>query len=193
MIKTIKLHGILGDKFGKEYKLDISTIREATHAIASQLPEFKKFMLEAEQNGMKFAVFTDEVVLAKNVSEESIDNHTAASVIHIVPKIVGAGGGGFFQMIAGAILVGLSFVPFLAPLSGYLMSAGIGLMVGGAASLLMPTPKLEGQDPDGNKPSNGFGGAVTTVAQGNPVPVLYGEREIGGFICSAGIYTEDTA
>ena len=38
----------------------------------------------------------------------------------------------------------------------------------------------------------GFGGAVTTVAQGNPVPLLYGERDVGGFICSAGIYTEDT-
>ena len=72
------------------------------------------------------------------------------------------------------------------------IGAGIGMMVGGAASLLMPTPKLDGQDPDGNRANYGFGGAVTTVAQGNPVPLLYGERDVGGFICSAGIYTEDT-
>ncbi|WP_232832485.1 hypothetical protein [Photorhabdus sp. CRCIA-P01] len=31
---------------------------------------------------------------------------------------------------------------------------------------------------------------VNTTAQGNPVPVLYGTREIGGAIISAGIYTE---
>lgn len=194
MLKCIRLHGVLGERFGKEFYLDIDTIREATYALGCQIKEFKQFMLEADQKGLKFAVFTDKVDKATNVSEEGIDNYTGASVIHIVPQVVGAGGdGGFFQVIAGAVLIGLSFVPFLAPISPYLMSAGIGLMIGGAASLLMPTPDVEGQDPDGNKPSNGFGGAVTTVAQGNPVPVLYGEREIGGFIVSAGIYTEDAA
>ena len=195
MLKCIKLHGVLAEKFGDQYELSIDTIREATYALGCQIKEFKQFMLEADQKGLKFAVFTDKVDKATNVSEEGIDNYTGASVIHIVPQVVGAGGdGGFFQVIAGAVLIGLSFVPFLTPpISPYLMSAGIGLMIGGAASLLMPTPDVEGKDPDGNKPSNGFGGAVTTVAQGNPVPVLYGEREIGGFIVSAGIYTEDAA
>ncbi|HHH1307693.1 TPA: tail assembly protein, partial [Yersinia enterocolitica] len=36
-----------------------------------------------------------------------------------------------------------------------------------------------------------FGGPVNTVAQGNPIPIGYGERIIGGAIISAGIYTED--
>lgn len=194
MLKCIQLHGVLGEEFGKEFYLDIETIREATYALGCQLKGFKQYMTDAEGNGLKFAVFTDKVDKTTNVSEASIDSYTGSTVIHIVPQVVGAGGdGGFFQVIAGAVLVGLSFVPFLAPISPYLMSAGIGLLIGGAASLLMPTPEVEGQDPDGNKPSNGFGGAVTTVAQGNPVPVLYGEREIGGFIVSAGIYTEDAA
>lgn len=195
MLKIIKLHGVLAEKFGDQYELSIDTIREATYALGCQIKEFKQFMLEADQNGLKFAVFTDKVDKATNVSEEGIDNYTGATVIHIVPQVVGAGGdGGWFQVIAGAVLIGLSFIPIVGTaLSGYLVSAGIGLMIGGAASLLMPTPDIEGQDPDGNKPSNGFGGAVTTVAQGRPVPVLYGEREIGGFIVSAGIYTEDTA
>ena len=192
MLKIIKLHGVLAEKFGDQYELSVESCKEATYALGCQIKEFKQFMLEADQKGLKFAVFTDKVDKATNVSEEGIDNYTGASVIHIVPQVVGAGGdGGFFQVIAGAVLIGLS--PFLAPISPYLMSAGIGLMIGGAASLLMPTPDVEGKDPDGNKPSNGFGGAVTTVAQGNPVPVLYGEREIGGFIVSAGIYTEDAA
>mgnify|MGYP003484335788 FL=1 len=192
MLKIIKLHGVLAEKFGDQYELSVESCKEATYALGCQIKEFKQFMLEADQKGLKFAVFTDKVDKATNVSEEGIDNYTGASVIHILPIVQGAGGdGGFFQVIAGAVLIGLS--PFLAPISPYLMSAGIGLMIGGAASLLMPTPDVEGKDPDGNKPSNGFGGAVTTVAQGNPVPVLYGEREIGGFIVSAGIYTEDAA
>ena len=65
------------------------------------------------------------------------------------------------------------------------------MLVGGIAGLLMPTPTLDNQDRDGNRANKGFGGAVTTVAQGNPVPILYGERDIGGFYASAGIYSED--
>lgn len=192
-MKTIKLYGVLADRFGKEFNLDIDTIREATYALGMQIPEFKRFMLEAESKGLKFAVYAGEIALDRNVSEDTLDSYTGASTVHIVPKVVGAGGAmEYIQLIAGAVLVGLSFVPFLAPISPYLMTAGIGMLLGGAVSLLMPTPDIEGQNADGNKPSNGFGGAVTTVAQGNPVPVLYGEREIGGFIVSAGIYTEDT-
>lgn len=190
-MKTIMLHGVL-EQFGKEFSLDVMSCREATHAIASQIPEFKLFMLQAEQNGMRFAVFADE----KNIGEADIDNLTAASVIHIVPKIMGSGGDafGWLQVVAGAamVVVGLGLTPFTGGTSLGLVGAGVGLMIGGAASLLMPTPKMDGsQDEDGNKANYGFGGAVTTVAQGNPVPVLYGRRYIGGFICSAGIYTED--
>ncbi|MFK3915776.1 tail assembly protein [Psychrobacter sp. NPDC078501] len=189
-MKTIHLHGVLADKFGEFFRLDIQSAREATHAIASQIPEFKMFMLRAEQDGMRFAVFADEVNEKGNLGESDIDNMTAASVIHIVPKIMGAGGDafGWVQVIAGAVLVGVGvFVPGMQ----WAIGAGVGLMIGGAASLLMPTPELGEQDEDGNRANYGFGGAVTTVAQGNPVPILYGERYIGGFICSAGIYTED--
>ena len=192
MLTIIKLHGILGEKFSKQYELHINNYREATVALASQIPAFKQFMLEADSKGLKFAVFKDDISKDNNVSEEELDNYTGAKVIHIVPKVVGAGGdSGVFQLIAGVALIGLSFIP--SPFSPFLQTAGISLVLGGVTTMLMPTPDLEGQDPNGNKPSNGFGGAVTTVAQGNPVPVLYGEREIGGFICSAGIYTEDTA
>ena len=186
-LKTIHLHGVLKEKFGEFFELSVSSCKEATHALGCMIPDFKLFMLQAEQNGMRFAVFADD----RNIGEDEIEDTTGASVIHIVPKIMGSGGKafGWLQVIAGAALVGLSFTPFGA---GWAMGAGIGLMVGGAASLLMPTPKLGEQDQDGNRANYGFGGAVTTVAQGNPVPLLYGERDVGGFIVSAGIYTEDT-
>lgn len=182
-MKKIELHGALAKKFGRFFTLDVSTAREATHAIATQIPAFKKFMLQAEQKGIKFAVFTDD----KNIGENELDNQTDAEVIHIMPKVVGAGGDfmGILQFVTGAALVVFSGG------NPAMISAGVGLMIGGAASLLMPTPKLDAMDPDGNRANYGFGGAVTTVAQGNPVPVAYGERDLGGFIISAGIFSED--
>lgn len=185
-MKKIVLHGVL-EQFGKYFMLDVLTPKEATHAISCQLPEFKKFMLQAEQNGMRFAVFADE----KNLGESDIDSVTGASVIHVVPKIMGSGGDafGWLQVVAGAVLVGVGvFVPGMQ----WAIGAGVGLMIGGAASLLMPNPDLGTQDEDGNRANYGFGGAVTTTAQNNPVPVAIGEGMWGGFIGSAGIYTEDT-
>lgn len=189
-MKTVHFHGVLAEKFGEFFSLDVLSAKEATHAIACQMPEFKAFMLLAEQKGMRFAVFLDGTTRDNSVAEDELENATAAQVIHVVPRILGAGGAAeWFQVIAGAILVGVGLI---VPGAQWAVGAGIGLMLGGIASMLMPTPDIGNQDEDGNKANYGFGGAVTTVAQGNPVPVLYGERYVGGFICSAGIYTEDT-
>ena len=188
-LKTIKLHGILGKKFGQFFKLDVQTAREATHAIACQNKEFKRFMLESDKLGLKFAVFLGR----KNITENDIDNVTDTDVIHIVPRIVGSGGSSFnwLQVVAGVALVAFSG-GLGAPNGLAMIGAGIGLMMGGVAGLLMPTVDISNQDPDGNKANKGFGSAVTTVSQGNPVPILYGEREIGGFYASGGIYAEDS-
>lgn len=189
-MKTIELHGILAKKFGRFFTLDVKSAKEACHAIACQIPAFKAFMLDSERLGYRFAVFLGKRRTKKNnISEDEIDNITDASLIHIVPKVIGSGGKamGWLQVVAGAVMVGAGI--FTGNIG--LIGAGAGLLLGGVSTLLMPTPKLEPTNEDGNKPNNGFGGAVTTVAQGNPVPILYGEREIGGFVASAAIYAED--
>lgn len=190
MLRKIELHGVLGEKFGKSFELDVESPREACTALSYQVKGFKQFMMTAHESGLFFAVFNDD----ENIGTKEIDNSTNAAVIRIVPEIVGAGGnvGGWLQVIAGAALVGLSFVPGLQAMAPALIGAGTGLMLGGAASLLMPTPNIEPQDEAGNKANYAFGGAVTTVAQGNPVPILFGRRVIGGFIISATIVNEDT-
>ena len=190
-MKTIELHGILKKKFGRFFKLDVKSAKEACHAIACQIPAFKQFMLDSERLGYHFAVFNGKKQNQKtNIGESQLDDTTTAHHIHIVPKVIGSGGksGGWLQVIAGAVMVVVGAMTSWAG-GGALVGAGIGLMIGGVTTLLMPTPKLDPANEDGNKPNNGFGGAVTTVSQGNPVPILYGEREVGGFIVSAGIDT----
>ena len=197
MLKTIKLYGVLAKKFGKQFKLDVANTREAVRALSVQIPGFEKFMLHAHEHGLTFAVFQDK----HNISEKELDMGTEASVIKIVPKVVGAGGdGGVLNTILGAVMVVVGVVVgYVAGWTGIgaqvgvsLIGAGIGMMVGGVAQMLMPKiDNSQDQNQDGNKANFGFGGAVTTVAQGNPVPVLRGRREIGGFIVSAGQYAED--
>lgn len=191
MLKKIRLYGILAKKFGKEFQLDVASTREAMRALSMQIPGFEHFMLHAHEQGITFAVFQDK----HNIGESEIDMHTEASVIKVVPRVMGAGG--VVQTIIGAVLVvvgvvvtGMSFGSAGA-VGAALIGAGVGMMVGGLAQMLMPKIETQDENQDGNRANKGFGGAVTTVAQGNPVPILYGEREIGGFIASAGQYPED--
>ncbi|MGY5392751.1 tail assembly protein [Acinetobacter sp. NigerLNRRAM0016] len=191
MLKTIKLYGILGKKFGKQFKLDVANTREAMRALSAQVPGFEKFMLHAHEQGLGFAVYQDK----HNISEQEIDMSTEAAVIKIVPKVMGAGGdSGVLQIVLGVVLVVAGYFTFGAT-SVYgmaLIGAGAGMIVGGVAQMLMPkVSDTQDNNQDGNKSNMGFGGAVTTVAQGNPVPVLRGRREVGGFIVSAGQYPED--
>ena len=192
MLKTIKLYGILAKRFGKEFRLDVENTREAMRALCVQIPGFEHFMLHAHEQGLEFAVFQDN----QNIGESEIDMSTNAKVIKVVPKVIGSGGA--VQAIIGAVLIVVGVLITIgtlgggAPLGAALIGAGIGMMVGGVAMMLMPkTETTQDDNQDGNKANKGFGGAVTTVAQGNPVPVLYGQREVGGFIASAGQYPED--
>ncbi len=189
MLKTIKLYGILAKKFGKEFHLAVDNTREAIRALCVQVQGFEHFMLHAHEQGLEFAVFQDE----QNIGETELDMNTSAKVIKVVPKVKGAGGDGVLQTILGAVMVVVGGVAmyFGQPWGASLVGAGIGMMVGGVAMMLMPKIDNQDQNQDGNKANKGFGGAVTTVAQGNAVPVLYGQREVGGFIASAGQYPED--
>lgn len=186
MLKRIELHGILADKFGKSFEFDVMSPREACEALSYQVEGFRKFMMTAHESGLFFAVYNDDT----NIGDNEIDMQTGAEVIRIVPKITGSGGDalGWIQVVAGAALVGAGF--FMGQPA--LIAAGSGMLLGGAASLLMPRPNITPQDPDGNKPSYAFGGPVTTVAEGNPVGLGYGKFRIGGAVISMMIVNEDT-
>ena len=184
MLKTIKLYGVLGKKFGKEFHLAVESTREAVKALSVQVPGFEQFMLTAHEQGLAFAVFQDD----ENISEDQIDFETGAKVIKIVPKVIGAGGNGILQTILGAVMIVVGVITQ----QYWAVGMGVGMMVGGIAQMMMPKMDEGDQNQDGNRANKGFGGAATTIAQGNPVPILYGQREVGGFIVNAGQFAVDT-
>lgn len=221
MLKTIKLYGVLAQKFGKEFKMDVSNTKEAMRMLCVQLPGFEHFMLHAHEHGLNFAVFlgnksqqkkkgkkkaacydpeTKRDITGQNISEDELIMNTDVNVIKIVPRIIGAGGdSGVLNTILGAVMVVVGVVVGVvagwtgigAQVGVSLIAAGVGMMLGGIAQMMMPKTSAQDANQDGNKANFGFGGAVTTVGQGNPVPLLYGLREIGGSIISAGQYARD--
>lgn len=191
-MRTIKLGGVLGKKFGKEYRLDIYGIHDATSALCVMKPGFEKFMRTAEERGLVFAVFVDE----RNLGEEELGmSGSLDGDIRIQPIVMGSKQAGMFQTLLGVVLIvaGMFSGGSTTALGMGLLAAGAAVGLGGVVQMLSPTTKAnaEGKNDDGNNPSYGFGSAITTIAQGNPYPLLYGEREIGGAVESGGTYTQD--
>lgn len=189
---TIKLGGVLGKRFGRQYRLDLHGFRDAMNALCVMKPGFEKFLRTAEERGLVFAVFIDE----RNVGEQELDlKGVGGQVIRIMPIIQGSKSAGIFQTVLGVALIvaGLFTGGTTTGLGMGLMAVGGAVAMGGVVQMLSPTTKANTADKneDGNNPSYGFGSAVTTIAQGNPYPLLYGEREIGGAVESGGIYTQD--
>lgn len=192
MRRTIRLYGVLRKHFGREYTLDVHSVRDAISALCIMVPGFEKFISTGEERGLLFTVFSG----ARNLENQELDlQGDDSDVIRIAPIIQGSKQAGMFQTILGAVLiVGGLFSGGLSTGLGLALIAGGGaLALGGVVQMLSPTAKTGSLDrnEDGNNPSYGFGSAVTTIAQGNPYPVLYGEREIGGAVESGGIYTQD--
>lgn len=160
----------------------------------SQFRGFSQYMAESNRKGLTFAVFRGK----QNISESELGDPTGKDVIRIVPVITGSKRAGVLQTIAGAVLiVAGAFISgasggAASPFGAALISAGIGLAAGGVVQMLSPQTKaLASQDGPNNKASYSFNGPVNTSAQGNPVPVLYGEMIVGSAVISAGIYAED--
>ncbi|MBF7694303.1 tail assembly protein [Acinetobacter pollinis] len=185
--KTIRFHGVLREQFGKEWRLQVNSVQEGMRLLAVQIEGLEQFFLNAHQKGLRFAIFIDH---RTTISEQELDMQNNAELIRIVPIVEGAGGA--LQTVLGAIMIGVGVFTFGTgtAVGMALIGAGAGMAIGGVTSMLMPKANTSDAN-DSNKSNYGFGSAVTTVAQGNPVPILYGQREVGGFIISAGQYPED--
>ncbi|EJQ0794887.1 tail assembly protein [Cronobacter sakazakii] len=194
-LKTVRLYGALGARFGRVHRLVIASPAEACRALSVILPGFEQYMQTAHLRGLRFAVFRGK----KNIGQDELKHNSGEEDIRIAPVIAGSKRGGVLQTILGAVLVvgalALGPVGIGAIAGSTAMSIGLmggSMMIGGVVQMLslQPGGLASRQDPD-NAPSYAFGGPVNTTAMGNPVGLLYGEREIGGAIVSAGIYTND--
>lgn len=199
-LTTIKLSGSLVRLFGREHQRVVVRTKDAMKALCVTLPGFEQFLINSKQRGITFAIFKGK----RNVCKDDLENLNSGKEIHIVPVIIGSKRAGMFQTILGVAIIAVS--AYFSAGTSIGMGAGFGaaggygtatlvgasLALGGVSQMLSPqtTGLRTRQDPD-NKPSYAFGGPVNTTAQGNPVGVGYGQREIGGAIISAGIYTED--
>ena len=182
----VRLHGALARDFGKVWRLDIRTPKEAVAAIDSGRPGFAQRILSMGEAGMVFRVRTK----AHDYDNDDIGTALGKSGrLDIIPIVIGASAG--VRFVVGAILVAAAVTSFVvsggmtAPANMMMFSAGMSLMLGAITEWLTPVKKKE--DYNGRADSWTIGGPSNTAEQGSPIPIIYGEVLTGSYPISAGI------
>ena len=175
---TVMLYGDLRE-YGRRFDLHFNTPAEALRALLMQLPGLKNHLREG---------FYQVRFNGQDQSEESLAEtfrQPAGGVLHIVPRVAGAGkNGGIIQTIVGAVVavVGAYFG------QAWAVSLGVSMMLGGVAQLLTKPPSM-GLERQGQKSSRNtaFSNLDNIAAQGQPVPLAYGLVYCGSRVVSQGV------
>jgi predicted phage tail protein len=181
---TIRLLGEAGRRFGRQFKLAVKTPAEAVRALCVQIPELRQYLVESEDNGIRWRVVTDH---AEGLNEDQLLWPLSKRLV-LAPIPVGKGAVG--EIILGVALVVASVVIVFGTVGGGipLAVAGLGMIFKGVAGLLTPTPTMpnakeggltSGVSAEEQQRSFTFDKSNANTQQGGVVPVLYGERIIG--------------
>lgn len=177
-MRTVKLSGELGKKYGRVHYFDVATPAEAIRALSVNFKGFHQELMTAHERNVGYKVITGGEALEK--AEDAL--LPASKEIKIIPVIMGSGAAA--RIVLGAALVVVGLATGTAPL----VSVGGALALGGVVELLSPVPRSPGtpERPE-NTASYLFNGPVNTTGQGHPVPIGYGRLIVGGALISAGI------
>ncbi|EFB2160239.1 tail assembly protein [Escherichia coli] len=187
----ICLYGDL-QRFGRRIDLRVKTGAEAIRALATQLPAFRQKLSDGWYQVRIAGRDAGETELSARLNEPLANG----AVIHIVPRLTGAKRGGVFQAVLGAALIAVAWWNPAGWLGATaitgMYSAGASMILGGVAQMLAPKPRTpRTQTTDNGKQNTYFSSLDNMVAQGNVLPVLYGEMRVGSRVVSQEISTAD--
>lgn len=190
MLTPVILSGFLAKRFGKRFMLDVATPREALQALSCQIDGLEQAIIGHRPG---FRVWIDREL---QPGADTLDYPHGASPIRIVPVIAGAKNATESIIVGAALMWATHGTYGLTGLAGtgagaFLGNVGMAMVIGGVGQLMLGAPPAPNMNAaPNNKPNFVYDGAVNTTAQGNPVPVCYGEMEIGSQVLSASIYSE---
>jgi predicted phage tail protein len=188
MLTKVRLDGVMGKKFGKEWELDVSSPAEALRMIEANKPGLKAWIIA---NREKYDAYRVVCTFDDDREEELGDStyavtRTNLKSIRFSPTVAGASG--VAKIIVGIIIIVANFLTIQNP---YLYKLGATLIIGGVIEVLSPRPRQT--EPDQQRNSFYFDGPVNTERQGNPVPLIYGQVLIGSHPISASISVDEVA
>lgn len=183
MKRKVYLEGEIGEKFGKEFTMDVNSFAEAIRCLDCNFSTFRKYMIESENRGIGFVC---EVAGSpvKDERELLLEHGEGDLVISAVPSGSKKG----VKVIVGVILMviaynidpsGASSAKIASLMKGaqsVLYAVGANLTVTGVAEMMAPDPSVDNDQDE----SYLFQGTGQTLIEGDPVPLLYGKLRVPG-------------
>ena len=166
-MQRVRLLGELGERFGAEYTYyNLRHPADAIKLLCINRPDFKDYLLKADENGIGFKVIQSEV----EMGYEDLLLPLGQRELVIVPVMTGSGGS-FGKILAGIGLVALSFLlpgagifgatsifgisaagatgagvvagsAFLTSIGTAISGIGASLIIGGVAQMISPQPQM---------------------------------------------------
>lgn len=198
MKRKIYLEGELGDKFGKEFTMNVKSFSEAIRCLECNFPNIRKYLIECEKKNIGFVCEVAGTPL-NSETELLLEYNEGDMVITPLPMGSKSGGGKILAALAIAALIiinpgGAFYTKELAAVGlgggaqgatfAYslttpgLIAAGIGvnLALTGISQIMAPDPSVDNDQDE----SYLFQGTGQTLIEGDPVPVLYGKLRVPG-------------
>lgn len=190
----VHLLGKAGDKFGKEFNLKAKDARELLRGIAVQRKGFYNYFIEEAQKGIEYAFKRGDEFMGVNEAELSLGKDD----IFIVPIAQGSGSDeikkhlGTVLTIIGVIFLIMSGAGLAVGGLTVAQTAGIGTLltvVGGYMMFDGIMGLLTDDSPASQDEAALFGGPVSTVKSGVPIPLAYGKLQVSGTPINFGFTT----
>ncbi len=189
----VKLLGELGRKFGRYYRFLALNAREVIIALSRQIDGFQEYLARAHENGIGFKLVTKD---PKGLDYDGV--FLSCDRLVMAPIVTGAGGN-VGQILVGAALIALAFIPGVGTVAATgafssvgtaLFGLGASLFLTGIAGLLSPPVQTPSSDTK-KKESFIFDRATELTTQGFPVPLIYGRYRVeSSLVISSSIATE---
>lgn len=187
-MRTIRLYGALGRRFGRVHKLEVESVSEALRALNTNFKGFSQFVTNYKSTSVGYEVWDGNY----NIGAEDTDSFVKVGDrdIKIIPRIIGSGA--VAKIVIGIILV---IVSWWAGGSAGWAYLGMAIAMSGVTEMMSVKPSSgESTQSVGNETrSYVFSGSTNTTKQGSVVPIAYGIHLLGSQIISASLTTSNAA
>ena len=171
----------MGELFGEVHRLNVKTVQEAMRAIDTMKGGLRTYLMDCTENGVEFTVqkgedFMDYDNIAMELGKDDI----------IISPIPAGSGDGVIKTIIGVILIAASIIWDPSGTTAQYIAAA--MFTVGVNLALMGIIEMTTDDPEelNEEDSTLFNGPTNNTKSGVPVPLAYGEMEVGGAVVNFG-------
>jgi predicted phage tail protein len=183
---SITLHGLLGKKFGRSFKIKINNALSALKAIDANRPGFMNEILSLSKKEEDYCIIINGTTVCN--SNELYENKILRTV-DLVPVIAGSG-----EIAAAFFISAFSLAGTAASIAGFVITTLVNIAISLGIQYIMSKLLKEAEPPTNPQKYQAVGGASSVVQaagksyvfnnmlniaeQGSAIPVGYGRAKI---------------